>query len=96
MLWVTLRAGRGGAAAHSPDGLATFYDTGMEHVAAIAERLQVPFHSTHTARCLEDKLHQRDAFRRAGLAGPRFAAVPQDADRETLARIAGRSDSPLS
>lgn len=75
-------------AAHSPDGLATFYDTGMEHVAAIAERLRVPFHSTHTARCLEDKLHQRDAFRAAGVAGPHFAAVPQHADRETLARIA--------
>jgi biotin carboxylase len=75
-------------AAHSPLGLATFYDTGMEHVAAIAEQLQVPFHSARTARCLEDKLHQRDAFRAAGLAGPRFAAVPHDADRETLERIA--------
>ncbi len=75
-------------AVHAPSGLATFYDTGMEHVAAIAEQLQVPFHSAHTARCLEDKLHQRTAFRAAGLAGPEFAGLPPHADREMLERIA--------
>jgi biotin carboxylase len=75
-------------AVHAPSGLATFYDTGMEHVAAIAEQLEVSFHSAHTARCLEDKLHQRTAFRAAGLAGPEFAGLPPHADRETLERIA--------
>src|SRR5512140_550253 len=57
--------------AHSPQGLATFYDTGMERVAAIAAELGADFHSVHAARCLEDKLHQREALRAAGLPSPR-------------------------
>jgi biotin carboxylase len=73
--------------AHSPDGLATFYDTGMEHVAAIASRLKLPFHGPEVARGLEDKLHQRMALRSAGLPTPGIAALPLDADRATVERI---------
>ncbi len=56
--------------AHSPDGLATFYDTGMERVAAVAECLGLPFHTAEAARNLEDKLFQREALRSAGLPTP--------------------------
>src|SRR5580693_3251683 len=54
-------------AAHSPDGLTTFYDTGMEHVAAISAELGLAFHSREVASRLEDKLHQREALRAGGL-----------------------------
>jgi biotin carboxylase len=73
--------------AHSPSGLATFYDTGMEHVAAIARELGLPFHSVQAARCLEDKLHQRDAFAAAGLPTPRHAALPESADRAAVEEL---------
>lgn len=73
--------------AHAPEGIATFYDTGMEHIAAIAAELGLPFHSAEAARRLEDKLHQREALRAAGLPTPRVEAIPVGADRETVQRI---------
>jgi len=51
----------------APDGLATFYDTGMERVARIAAAAELPFHSPRAALCLEDKYEQREALRTAGL-----------------------------
>lgn len=72
---------------HSPDGLATFYDTGMERVAAVAERLGLPFHTVEAARNLEDKLFQREALRSAGLPTPSTVALPAGADRATVARL---------
>lgn len=72
---------------HSPDGLVTFFDTAMEHVAAIAAELSLPFHSPQTACRLQDKLHQREALRSAGLPTPRTAALAAGADRATVERI---------
>jgi biotin carboxylase len=73
---------------HSPQGLTTFYDTGMERVAAIADELGLPFHSRQAGRNLEDKLHQREALRAAGLPTPGVVALPERADRETVQRLA--------
>lgn len=73
---------------HAPDGLATFYDTGMEHVAEIARELELSFHAPAAALCLEDKLHQREALRAAGLPTPGTVALPEDADRTAVERIA--------
>lgn len=75
---------------HAPDGLATFYDTGMERVAAVAGALGLPFHTIETARALEDKLYQREALRSAGIPTPRTADIPERADRQTAHRV-GRS-----
>jgi biotin carboxylase len=72
---------------HAPGGLATFYDTGMEHVARIALALGVGFPSPEAARRLEDKLYQREALREAGLPTPTAVALPEGADRETVERI---------
>jgi biotin carboxylase len=72
---------------HSPDGLATFYDTGMEHVAEIAAELDLPFPPPEAGRRLEDKLHQREALREAGLPSPAAVALPEGADREAIERI---------
>ena len=75
--------------AHSPDGLATFYDAGMERVAAVADELGLPFHSPHAARNLEDKLYQRGALRASGLPTPNTVALPERADRRKLKEIGG-------
>lgn len=72
---------------HAPQGLATFYDAGMERVAEIARALELPFHSRETARRLEDKLAQREALRAAGLPTPAAVALPADADRATVERL---------
>ena len=80
--------------AHAPDGLATFYDTGMERVAAVAGALGLRFHDIETARALEDKLYQREALRSAGLPTPRTADIPEGADRETVQRLGGSIDFP--
>jgi biotin carboxylase len=81
--------------AHSPDGLTTFYDTGMERVAAVAEELGLPFHTAATARALEDKLQQREALRAAGLPTPLTAALPEDADRAAVERIGNSIGYPM-
>ena len=73
--------------AHSPDGVITFYDRGMEHVAEVAAELGLPFHTPEIARRLTDKVLQRDALRSAGLPTPRVAALPAGADRLTVERI---------
>jgi biotin carboxylase len=80
--------------AYSPDGIATFYDAGMEHVAAIAAELGLPFHSTRAARGLEDKLVQREALRAAGLPSPRAAALPDGAGSEEVKRLGGSIGYP--
>jgi biotin carboxylase len=72
---------------YSPQGLATFYDAGMERVAAIAALLGTDFHSVAAARCLEDKLHQREALRAGGLPTPRVVMLPSEADRAEVERI---------
>jgi biotin carboxylase len=80
--------------AYSPDGIATFYDTGMEHVAAIAAELGLPFHSREVARALEDKLYQRAALRAAGLPTPGTVALPPDADRTAVERLGSSISYP--
>ncbi len=72
---------------HAPDGLATFYDTGMERVAAIAGELGLPFHTPQVARALEDKLHQREALREGGLPTPATVNLPADSDLVTVKRL---------
>jgi biotin carboxylase len=78
-----------------PDGLATFYDTGMEHVARIAAALELPFHDPRAALCLEDKYEQREALRAGGLPTPAVAQVPPGASGDTVQRLAGELGYPL-
>jgi biotin carboxylase len=74
-------------APHSPDGMVTFFDTGMEELAVVAELLGLAFHSPEVARRLQDKLFQRDALRAAGLPTPRVVDLPVGADRATVERL---------
>lgn len=79
---------------HAPQGLATFYDTGMERVATIAGELGLPFHSVQAGRNLEDKLFQREALRSAGLPTPQIVALPADADRQTVQELVAAFSYP--
>lgn len=81
-------------APHQPDGVATFYDTSMEHVAEIAAALKLPFHSPQTARCLEDKLHQRKAFAAAGLPTPGVVEIPAATDATAVIGLTGSITFP--
>ena len=77
--------------AHAPDGLVTFYDTGMEGIAAVAGALGMRFHNIETARALEDKLYQREALRSAGLPTPRTADIPRAPTVRRCSGWVGRS-----
>jgi biotin carboxylase len=77
-----------------PDGLATFYDTGMAHVAAVAQALGLPFHGVHAARALEDKYHQREALRAGGLPTPAVVAIPAGTDQSTLNDLSAQVSYP--
>jgi hypothetical protein len=57
------------------DGVVVFNDPPINLAAAVAERLDLPFHSRHAAHLLTDKLAQRTALREAGLPVPAFAAI---------------------
>jgi hypothetical protein len=58
-----------------PDGVVVLSDAPIEMAAAVAERLNLPFHSVATARLLCDKVAQREALGAVGLPIPRFGAV---------------------
>lgn len=63
-------------AAHEPDGIVTFVDDHVELAAALAARLDLTYHTPDVAKTLVDKRLQRAALADAGVAGPRFWAVP--------------------
>jgi biotin carboxylase len=58
-----------------PQGVVVFTDAPIRLAAAVAQRLDLPFHSPATALMLTDKLAQRTALREAGLAAPAFVPV---------------------
>jgi biotin carboxylase len=68
--------------AHELDGVIVFTDAPIRLAAAVAEKLNLPFHSVHSARLLTDKVAQRTALQNAGLPVPAFAALRQG-DLET-------------
>ncbi len=81
-------------AEHAPQGLATFYDTDMERLALIAAELGLPFHRPEVARALEDKLHQREALRAAGLPTPTVLALPAGLEPAAALERAARFPFP--
>jgi biotin carboxylase len=57
---------------HDPDGIVSFVDDHLETAAALAARLNLPYHSPEVAGILVDKRRQREALRQAGVPGPKF------------------------
>jgi D-alanine-D-alanine ligase-like ATP-grasp enzyme len=57
------------------DGIAVFTDGAQQPAAALAQELELPFHSPQTALWLRDKLEQRRALRAGGLPVPAALAV---------------------
>ncbi len=81
---------------HRPDGIVTYFDTGMVGVAELAARLGLPFYSPATATALVDKVHQRERLASAGLSVPRWWDVPVADELEaSLARIDAASGWPV-
>ena len=62
---------------HALDGVIAFTDAPIRLAAAVAEKLNLPFHTAHSARLLTDKVAQRTALQNAGLPVPAFASVRQ-------------------
>ena len=58
--------------AHHPDGIVTYFDSGMVKLADVAARLSLPFSTHDTAEALVDKVRQREMLEAAGLRGPRW------------------------
>jgi biotin carboxylase len=74
-------------APHRPNGIVTYFDTGMMRIARIAEDLGLPFADSQTALRLVDKVHQRDALRAAGIAVPRYRPIPSGIGSDALAAV---------
>jgi biotin carboxylase len=66
--------------AHHPDGIVTYFDSGMVKLADIAARLSLPFSSHETACALVDKVRQRERLDAAGLVVPRWWSLDADAE----------------
>ena len=58
-------------AARSPAAILTFSERMLQHTAALAKALGLPFHTTTTAELLTDKYRQREVLRRADVDGSR-------------------------
>lgn len=61
---------------YRPNGIVTYFDTGMVRLSQIAADLGLPFADPETACALVDKVRQRDMLRAGGLEVPRYGAVP--------------------
>jgi biotin carboxylase len=64
--------------AHQPDGILALADDALTYTAELAELLDLPFHSTATARRLTDKFAQRAALAEHDLVVPRSWIVAGD------------------
>lgn len=74
-------------APYRPDGIVTYFDTGMVRLARIAADLGLPFADSLTALRLVDKVYQRDALRNAGIAVPRYRAIPSGVGPDAMAAV---------
>jgi biotin carboxylase len=79
---------------YAPEGLSTFYDAHMEHVAAIAAELGLAFNGLEAARRLEDKYHQRQALAAAGMPTPPVLALPAGARGQELRSLLDQASYP--
>ena len=69
------------------DGLVTYLDAGMVDYAELAARLELPFHTSATARALVDKATQRAVLAGAGIPGPTCRVVPAGPARDALGAL---------
>jgi biotin carboxylase len=81
-------------AAQRPDGILTLKDSLMQRTAALAERLDLPFHSREVARRFTDKHVQRAAMRDAEIPGPGFWTVPDPGDGQAWGDFAANARFP--
>jgi biotin carboxylase len=73
--------------AHHPQGIVTFVDDRVEAAAAVAQRLGLVYHPPDVAHTVVDKCLQRAAMDKAGIAGPRYWAIPVGLPAAEVARL---------
>ena len=79
---------------HHPDGIVSFVDDHLETAAALAARLNLPYHSPEVAGVLVDKRRQRAVLRQAGVPGPDFWSIPAGLTSNEAADLARRITYP--
>ena len=79
---------------HGVEGVVSFVDDHIELAAALAERLDLRYHTPEVAARVVDKWLQREAFERAGIAGPAMWAVPAGLTWPEARDVADRVNYP--
>jgi biotin carboxylase len=80
---------------HRPDGIVTFVDDHLQHAAALAAGLGLPYHRPEVAATLMDKRLQRLALDRGGVPGPRYWVVGDELTSEQVAEVAAEVAYPV-
>jgi len=73
--------------AEHPDGITCYWDPDLHRQAWLATALGLPTTPIRTVARLNDKLLQREAFKAAGVPGPRFTYVNEEVDQTELTRL---------
>ncbi|MBF6557728.1 MAG: ATP-grasp domain-containing protein [Acidimicrobiales bacterium] len=79
--------------AHDPDGMVTYFDSGMVKLADVAARLSLPFSTHETACALVDKVRQREMLSAAGLVVPKWWRLAADVGPEAAMEVIGPESS---
>jgi hypothetical protein len=79
---------------YAPDGIVSFVDDHLETAAALAARLNLPYHSPEVAAILVDKRRQRATLQQAGVPGPNFWSVAAGLTSTQIADLARRITYP--
>jgi biotin carboxylase len=77
-----------------PDGITTFKDKRSRFTAAVAELLELPYHSPQVASRLTDKYAQRRALLEGGVPVPGFQTMPRSDDADAWAAAARAARYP--
>lgn len=80
--------------AYEVKGMVPYVDAAMIELSELAEELELPFHSTGTARALVDKALQGELLAASGLPVPRHVVLPQPAGRAVVESLAGAISWP--
>jgi hypothetical protein len=75
-------------AVFEPDGIVSFVDDHLVTAAILAAQLGLRYHTPEVAGVLMDKRYQRDALARAGIPGPSYWTLDEEATSEQVEELA--------
>ena len=79
---------------HSPEGVVAYRDEDIVLLSLIAAELRLDYHTPEVAKCLVDKLSQRQALRQGGLPTPHCWEIPKDRDFTRMKALATTVEYP--